>query len=525
MSDPTGMQPPYFDPSQYPAFLDAQRQQQLAQMLMGAFQQSNETPQSWNSMRVVPRRSPLANVATLATALMAGKAQNSAFDAQNKYFQGLYGGGQQPQSTQGAPTGPGPGIISPDAPPDTGAPPPGNLPQATQAPPQNPMLPPGMTPQQAQMMANLPGGGPELTKAMMARFMPLDIQRQLDAAGIPANSPVARDYIQRHLLKENYIAPTPARPNTALIDDEGKIKFYNPGVPEGSMPQFGADGRPTSIVPIPGGEEASARASAGKTAGTVSQTPQEVGVDDKGRKVFVYPTPPALSGGGGAAPAGAPRAASSGGGQTASEATLEAQKQGAQAGQTYASELSKNATGATEVRRSLSEMRNLAAQSSPGAANESKMKLGAVLIAAGMDTGTASKMLGVDPGVLQAAAKQNATLAVNSIHAMTSRGTNFDLDTFIRNNPNLNMADPGAFNRVVDYMDNKARQEIAKQKDFAQWKKGVSPDDWETGHTAHWLDQQNQNIDKGQSNSPNPNAPKASLAELQAEARKRGLIK
>lgn len=373
-------------------------------------------------------------------------------------------------------------------------------------------------------------GPEEYFKSLVApQFTLTEMQKNLRAAGIDPNTPLAKDYIQRHLQKENYIAPNVARSNSALIDADGNIKFYNPAVPEGSMPQFGADGKPTAIVPIPGGEAASAAAAAGKTAGTVSQTPQEIGVDDKGRKVFVYPTPPALSGGGAASSAPGssrgPAPTAAGGGQTASAATLEAQKSGGQAGQTYSSELSKNATGATEVRRSLSEMRNLAAQSSPGAANESKMKLGAILIAAGMDSGTASKMLGVDPGVLQAAAKQNATLAVNSIHAMTSRGTNFDLDTFIRNNPNLNMADPGAFNRVVDYMDNKARQEIAKQKDFVQWKKGVSPDEWEAGHTAHWLDQQNQNIDQGRSNSPNPNAPKASLAELQAEARKRGLIK
>lgn len=91
----------------------------------------------------------------------------------------------------------------------------------------------------------------------------------------------------------------------------------------------------------------------------------------------------------------------------------------------------------------------------------------------------------------------------------------------------MNMADPAAFARVADYMNNKASQDIAKQKDFANWKKtsGVTPDDWETQHTSHWLDTQNQAIDKGQSNSARPSVPIASLAELQAEARKRGLLK
>jgi len=146
-------------------------------------------------------------------------------------------------------------------------------------------------------------------------------------------------------------------------------------------------------------------------------------------------------------------------------------------------------------------LKNLASQATPAASNAAKMKLGSYMIATGMNPQTVSGFLGVDIGALQAAQKQTATLAVNTIHSMTSRGTNFDLDTFMRNNPNLNMADPAAFNKVVDYMDNKARQEIAKQKDFADWKVGKSPDDWETGHTAHWLDKQNQDIDAGKSQS------------------------
>jgi hypothetical protein len=185
-------------------------------------------------------------------------------------------------------------------------------------------------------------------------------------------------------------------------------------------------------------------------------------------------------------------------------ADLESQKEGAKAGQAYATELSKNATGATEVRRSLSELKNLAHRAAPNAMNEGKMKLGSYMIAAGMSPESVASFLGVDVGALQAAQKQTATLAVNTIHSMTSRGTNFDLDTFMRNNPNLNMGDPSGFDSVVDYMDNKAKQEIAKQKDFAEWKKGHTPDEWETGHTAHWLDLQNQNIDAGKSNSRPP---------------------
>jgi hypothetical protein len=68
------------------------------------------------------------------------------------------------------------------------------------------------------------------------------------------------------------------------------------------------------------------------------------------------------------------------------------------------------------------------------------------------------------------------------------------------------MGGPEAFNRVVSYMDNQAKQVVDKQKDFVGWSQGVPRDQWEAGHTAHWLDQQNTDIDAGKSNSPNPTA-------------------
>jgi len=52
----------------------------LAQALMQNAQQSTQTPAEWNSMRVVPKRSALSNVATLVSGLMAGKAQNASLE-------------------------------------------------------------------------------------------------------------------------------------------------------------------------------------------------------------------------------------------------------------------------------------------------------------------------------------------------------------------------------------------------------------------------------------------------------------
>jgi hypothetical protein len=507
-----GLPPPYLDPGQYPAYIDLQRKQMLAQALMQNTQASAQNPQDWNSMRIVPHRSALSNVATLASALMAGKAQNSALGAQKDYFQGMMGG--QPPAAPQAPIPPAtPGILPPNSVPGSQGPPgpaPGAAPASSGAPPtsgllppapqNNPMIIPGMSKQQAQSILTM-AGPQEYGKALMAQYAPTDMEKMLNAAGITDPS-LRRQIMQQAVAKANNIPDETARPGTALVSPiTHQPTFYNPSVPEGSAPQFGPGGMPTSVTQIPGAGSATAAAAAQKTAGSVSQTPLEAGVDASGRKVYEFPTPPAVASG---ATGGPKVSGNSAGGQTASPAVLESQKAGAQSGQTYASELAKNATGATEVRRSLSELKNLASQATPAAMNEGKMKMGSYMIAAGVDPATVSRWLGVDIGALQAAQKQTATLAVNTIHSMTSRGTNFDLDTFMRNNPNMNMADPASFQRVVDYMDNKSKQEIAKQKDFVAWKKGVSPDEWEAGHTAHWLDQQNQAIDAGHSNSRPP---------------------
>lgn len=518
---------PYFDPSQYPAYLDAQRKQQMAQMLMGSLQQANQTPSDWNSMKVVPKRGMLQNLSVLADALMAKKGMDDSNKATSQYMQGLYGGGQPAASAPSGPsTGPGAGIISPDASPDaqTDAQNVTNMPAGTglvQQPQQNPMIPPGMSRQQATMISAMPGGMEALTKIMAGSFTPLEIQHQLAAAGINPNGPQGQ-LIQQAAIKKATTNLQEVKPGSTMYDvNQGAPVFTGPD--QGVNTTWGQNG-PTQ-APIPGAEGAAQGMAAAKTAGAESQKPIKLGTDANGRDVYGFPTPPGptnvpqTAGANSAAPKSPASINATAPGTTASPAVKAGQESGAKAGQDYAGELSKNATGATEVRRSLSEMRNLASQASPDAANASKMKLGAVLIAAGMDPAKASSMLGVDPGVLQAAAKQNATLAVNSIHAMTSRGTNFDLDTFVKNNPNLNMADPSGFNRVVDYMDNKASQEIAKQKDFSQWKKGVSPDEWETGHTAHWLEQQNAAINKGESNSVNRSAaPKAFATEAAAQA-------
>jgi hypothetical protein len=504
-----GLPPPYLDPGQYPAYIDLQRKQMLAQALMQNTQQSAQNPQDWNSMRIVPHRSALSNVATLASALMAGKAQNSVLGAQKDYFQGMMGG--QPPAAPQAPIPPAtPGILPPNGVPGSQGPPgpaPGASPASSGAPPtsgllppapqNNPMIIPGMSKQQAQGILTM-AGPQEYGKALMAQYAPTDMEKMLNAAGIQ-DPGLRRQIMQQAVGKANYIAPIEQRPGAIERDPlTNAVIGQNPSAPTGAVNFYDKGGNLTGQGMAPGASSAISASSAADTAGKVSQTPLEAGVDASGRKVYEFPTPPAVASG---ATGGPKVSGNSAGGQTASPAVLESQKAGAQAGQNYASELSKNAAGATEVRRSLSELTSLAKDAPPAATNNAKMKTGSMMIAAGVDPATVSKWLGVDIGALQAAQKQTATLAVNTIHSMTSRGTNFDLETFMTNNPNLGMADPTAFKRVAQYMDNKAKQEIAKQKDFAQWKTGKSPDEWETGHTAHWLEQQNQAIEKGQSNS------------------------
>lgn len=488
----TGLEAPYLDPSQYPSYLDAQRKQMVAGLLLNSLQQSNQTPTDWDSMKVVPKRGLMQNIAPLVSALMASRGLNQAQQAQAKYFSGLYGG-TQPSSGQTSPA------QSLAAGADTTA-------QSTAQPPSNPLIPAGMPQGQAQMLMGLMG--PQKYGEMLAQnYKPAEIQAQLRAAGIDPNSMLGRQVAQQSLAKANYIPPVDVRPGGTLVDPRtGQPTFSAPN--NGVQTQWGSNGPVQSVVP--GAPQATAAMTGAETGAHAANTPHyEEDPFHPGQYVASYPpTPPALQAPGNTGQ-NVPHGASQSPGALpqkapATAADLQGMKSGAESGVTYASELAKNATGATEVRRSLSELKNLANQAGPAGLNEGKMKLGSYMIAAGMSPESVSQFLGVDVGALQAAQKQTATLAVNTIHSMTSRGTNFDLDTFMRNNPNMNMADPAAFNRVVDYMDNKAKQEVAKQADFAEWKKGHTPDEWETGHTAHWLQLQNQNIEAGRSNSRPP---------------------
>lgn len=306
---------PYFDPSQYPAYLDAQRKQQMAQMLMGSLQQSNQTPADWNSMRVVPKRGMLQNVAVLANALLAKKGLDDSNQASMGYMQGLMGGGQPAAQ----PTGPGAGIISPDAPPSaqaaadavTAQPPAGNV------APQNPMIPAGMTKQQATMMSAMPGGMAELTKLMAANYTPLEFSRQLHAAGIDPDSALGHQLQQQVIAKTTNIAPIDVRPGGTLYDPITHLPITS--APQNGVQTNWQDGKPSASL-VPGADAAAAKMAGAETGAKVSNTP--VAIPTKGGgSTFGYPgdvlhtAPPALRG---ATPPGVAAApAAPGGGQAA----------------------------------------------------------------------------------------------------------------------------------------------------------------------------------------------------------------
>jgi hypothetical protein len=310
-----GLPPPTLDPSQYPAYLDAQRKQQLAQMLMGSLQSANQTPSSWDSMRVVPKRGFLQNASVLADALLAGKASKSANQATSSYIQGLYGGGgQQQPSSAAAPAaasgddghpfnGPFGGISVPgQTPPASGLVQPAAT--APQAPARNPLIPPGMTPGSAQAMLNLMGPTeyaknflsqtPEWQNALRANNGDVNAaMAQMHAAGVKQGAIDMR-------AGGSVAIPDPSAPG-------GYRMIRAPNLGPGQEATYDASGNVTGVRNIPGAVAAGAATKGAETAATVENTPRDVPIGG-GRTALMYPgqvpglgAPPASA----AAPAGA----------------------------------------------------------------------------------------------------------------------------------------------------------------------------------------------------------------------------
>lgn len=292
-----GILPPYLDPSQYPAYLDLQRRQMLAQALMQGSQQMNQTPQDWNSMRVVPKRSGLQSISALATGLMAGKAQKDLMGAQNNYFQGLMGGTSSPPTAATAPSAPppAPGLSNlPAASPGIAA---GDAPQASTVPatppPQtNPMLLTG-EPRTSQALLNLMGQQ-EYGKALAGRYAPTDLEKQLRAAGIDPASPQGQHALLASINKATTNVEN-VRPGGTLFDVNAGQPIFN-APQNGQQIQYGPNGPQVNLLP---GATGAAGAMSGAEAGAKAANTPAVIPTAGGGSTYAYPadiagTPPAL---------------------------------------------------------------------------------------------------------------------------------------------------------------------------------------------------------------------------------------
>lgn len=284
MSTPANQLPaPILDPSQYPAYADVQRKQMIAQMLMQSLQQSQNSPNPVAApvgpYQVTPRRSIVQNVAPLVNALMAGKAMNSANTAQQQYLQGLYGGGQTQPAQPSASTGPGAGVISPDASPDAQAaaqaltagglvkPPAAAAPAAPGPPRPNPLIPPGMTLGSAQQMLNMMG--PESYAKTFLAGTP-EWQNALRANNGDTNAAMAQLRAEANVKGTMHM-----RQGEDLVLPNGQT-IRNPVLGPGETLTRDAQGNPQSVSLIPGAAAAAGTLKGAQTAADVANTPRMV---------------------------------------------------------------------------------------------------------------------------------------------------------------------------------------------------------------------------------------------------------
>jgi hypothetical protein len=437
---------PPIDPSQYPDYLELQRKQQIAQQLMGAFQQSNQTPQDWNSMRVVPKRGALDVVGSLASALLAGKANNEAVTGEKQFakgqadqFNALFPGSQQPPADpkvaqltaaiSGANQA-APGIaLPPDA-----APPSGQA-QPAQAPPQPGGIP-SLTgdPTRDRMMA-VQMGVPKYLEAVAKRYDWTDAQKNDAYRGI------TRDQSRTLAMGEGLRgAVVPGSSSTLNLDANGNVI---------SAPVAGLAGNMAGLT-------------AANTAATQSQTPHEV-KDAQGRPVFEYTTPPAL--------AGAP-GTSSGQGGGGLQTTAGAAFQGDQgkAGVAYGTQINADGENALQGKRTLSEMGNLLQGFTPGAGAPVLQALGSVAQAMGVPEDKVTSLTGMNVGDTQAFQKGTANLAAEAAKQMTNKVTQQEFKVYLANNPNWMMT-PTGIKKAMDFMGKGFDQTLDKQ---ANWQSFTS---------------------------------------------------
>jgi hypothetical protein len=502
---------PPIDPSQYPDYIDLERKQQLAQALMGAFQQTNQTPQSWDSMRVTPKRGALQNVSALATALMAGRAQGDAQSAakglaqgQAAQFNAMFPGSTPPPT--GQPVDPkvaqltqaisgaqqsAPGIALPGAPPPqaSGQAQAGGVSPGPQAPSGAPSTIPSLTgdPTRDRLFA-VQMGVPKYLDALATRYQWTDAQKNDAYRGISANQ--SRTMAMADSLKG---AVVPGSSSTLGLDASGNVQ----------------------AAPVGGLAPNMAQLSAATTAATQSQMPHEV-KDAQGRSIFTYTTPPALAGGRGGIPTGT----EGGGGQTTAGAAF----QGAQgkAATEYSTQVNADAENALQGKRTLSEMGNLLQGFTPGAGAPVLQALGSVAQAMGVPEDKVTSLTGMNVGDTQAFQKGTANLAAEAAKQMTNKVTQQEFKVYLANNPNWMMT-PTGIKKAMDFMGKGFDQTLDKQQSFQAFTANPKndPGRYAIDFPAYYNQQTREKIASGALNSsPASRIPIATAGDIANPATK-----
>lgn len=443
------VQPP-IDPSQYPDYLELQRKQQIAQQLMGAFQQSNETPQNWDSMRQVPKRGALQSVSSLASALMAGKANKDALSAEQGFakgqadqFNSLFPGSQPAGQSSQPPVDPKVAQLTAaisganQSAPGIALPPPQPTPQAQVAPQ-------GQSPQ--------PGGIPSLTgDPQRDRMMAVQM-------GVPKYLEAVADRFKWTDQQKNdiYRNITPTQSRTMAMADS-----LRGAVVPGSSSTLGLDANGNvQAAPVGGLGQNMAQTTAATTAATQSQTPHEV-KDSQGRSTFTYTTPPALR-----QPGGIPTGTDGGGGQTTAGAAFQADQ--GKAGVAYGTQINADGENALQGKRTLSEMGNLLQGFTPGAGAPVLQALGSVAQAMGVPEDKVTSLTGMNVGDTQAFQKGTANLAAEAAKQMTNKVTQQEFKVYLANNPNWMMTSTG-IKKAMDFMGKGFDQTLDKQQAWQQF--------------------------------------------------------
>jgi hypothetical protein len=193
---------PYLDPSLQADYAAALKKQQIAQSLQEAFQRSNQNNPQWNGMALIPRRGLAQNVASLVTALGAGKYKREADKANEDYMQKYNAPEQVAQPAPAAP-----GVLPADQGPPIAAP----------APAQNKMIPDWMDKRTAQSMLSMMGPA-KYAEMVATNAKPTDFQRELKAAGITETDPRYQSLTQAKLNKDTYIPAQEVSATADLID-------------------------------------------------------------------------------------------------------------------------------------------------------------------------------------------------------------------------------------------------------------------------------------------------------------------